>query len=293
MTKQKSKKSITLVFIIALTLLLSSMPAGASIQVFEYDNNEHGLFLTAEEHEHLVMEKGLEFVTNYTRSLALLNAMFESLPVSRMGDIMYPDNFGGVFVGDDGVLVVSQVAGERIYARRPRAGSLGPPVSAGFRAWNGTNGFITAQHTGFAWGFGGLRAGDYFNNWEGRRIGTVRTVNATPMDAAFVQLESNMIFSQTPLPRFGSNVRGTMVFSMGHASTTRSGSVVDPWQGTLNTGQFVIAIQAGFRSIGGDSGGIVWSAGGVNGIFVASWPGGDSLFTEARGIAETLRISLN
>jgi len=56
---------------------------------------------------------GLEFAANYLSSVALAEYFYDSLPQDRLGRIMYPANFGGIFINDDGMLVML-VVGESL-----------------------------------------------------------------------------------------------------------------------------------------------------------------------------------
>lgn len=49
---------------------------------------------------------GEEFAENYFRATELFNNFYDSLLQSRIGDIIYPDNFGGIYINDYGNLVV-------------------------------------------------------------------------------------------------------------------------------------------------------------------------------------------
>ena len=110
MKTNSTKKNIAITFILALLLLVSAIPASALPQA--YANSEHEISSEEQAFEKLAMERGLEFATNYMRSLDLLDHLYENFQVSRSGDIVYPDNFGGVFFDDDGFLVINQVTGD-------------------------------------------------------------------------------------------------------------------------------------------------------------------------------------
>lgn len=50
-------------------------------------------------------EFGAEFASNYFMSVEALNALKSSMPQDRFGNILYPSDFGGVYIDDQGVLV--------------------------------------------------------------------------------------------------------------------------------------------------------------------------------------------
>ena len=52
---------------------------------------------------------GIKFASNYSRALDLINAFYENLPTSREGRTVYPENFGGFYINDNGELVVLYV----------------------------------------------------------------------------------------------------------------------------------------------------------------------------------------
>ena len=60
-------------------------------------------------HEYLIESFGYEFVENYFQAKEMVSELYDGLPVSRMGDVMYPAYFGGMYINDDGELVILQV----------------------------------------------------------------------------------------------------------------------------------------------------------------------------------------
>ena len=56
-------------------------------------------------------EFGIEFATNYVKSIGLLNRFYNSLPQNRLGQPIYPENFGGIYINCEGNLVILQVWG--------------------------------------------------------------------------------------------------------------------------------------------------------------------------------------
>jgi len=59
--------------------------------------------------EHIIAELGYDFYVNHSHSLSQINEFYNLLPMNRFGEILYPENFGGLFIDDDGNLVVLQV----------------------------------------------------------------------------------------------------------------------------------------------------------------------------------------
>jgi len=60
----------------------------------------------------IVENFGIEFATNYRQSVELIDLLFDSFPVNRAGELVYPENFGGVYFDEFGnlnVLVVEPV----------------------------------------------------------------------------------------------------------------------------------------------------------------------------------------
>jgi len=73
-----------------------------------YGNCEASTFYTAL-YNHLVSTYGYEFAHNYFMAESTVNNILNSFPMSRMGTIMFPDYFGGVYIDDYGnanVLIV-------------------------------------------------------------------------------------------------------------------------------------------------------------------------------------------
>jgi len=52
---------------------------------------------------------GREFMVNYNRSQELIHDFYSSLPRNRIGDFVYPEQFGGMYINDNGVLVLLTV----------------------------------------------------------------------------------------------------------------------------------------------------------------------------------------
>jgi len=58
---------------------------------------------------HVIEAFGREFMQNHRRSMDVAHMVFESFPRNRAGERMYPNNFGGLYIDDDGNLVILTV----------------------------------------------------------------------------------------------------------------------------------------------------------------------------------------
>jgi len=59
--------------------------------------------------EMIVELYGHEFMMNHSRSRELIHDFYHSLPRNRMGAFTYPEQFGGMYINDNGVLVLLTV----------------------------------------------------------------------------------------------------------------------------------------------------------------------------------------
>jgi len=89
---------VMVVFVLSLTPIQLST---AQPYVLDYE--------TASPFDLLAAERGVEFATNYVRTLTMLNNFIDSLPVSRTGELMFPDYFGGAYIDGDGNAVLLMV----------------------------------------------------------------------------------------------------------------------------------------------------------------------------------------
>ena len=64
--------------------------------------------------ESLIEEYGAEFAQNYFRSLEILPLLFDSFAVSRMGETIYPADFGGVYINDYGSITILTVESQSV-----------------------------------------------------------------------------------------------------------------------------------------------------------------------------------
>jgi len=53
----------------------------------------------------MIEEMGYEFFYNHTRALDTINVLYELLPTNRLGETMYPESFGGMYINEDGNLI--------------------------------------------------------------------------------------------------------------------------------------------------------------------------------------------
>jgi len=90
--------AVMVVFVLCLTPIQLS---AAQPYVLDYE--------TASPFDLLAAERGVEFATNYVRTLTMLNNFIDSLPVSRTGELMFPDYFGGAYIDGDGNAVLLMV----------------------------------------------------------------------------------------------------------------------------------------------------------------------------------------
>jgi len=98
--KKTVNKFLVIMVVFVLSLASIQMSAGQPY-VSDYE--------TVSPFDLLVAERGVEYVQNYTRTLTMLNNFVDSLPVSRMGELMFPDYFGGAYIDDDGNAVLLMV----------------------------------------------------------------------------------------------------------------------------------------------------------------------------------------
>ena len=187
--------------------------------------------------------------------------------------------------------------------------------SAGYRAtshiWG--EGFVVAAHSGITFGGGSLRPGDRiyieYRNFDWRHIGTVRAESLQSIDAAFVELEPNVIFmcriqwEVLASWNFTTPVVGNRAYSMGARSGQRGGRInsLNNTATAIMHGVHIVvhnAVSASIPSIGGDSGGIVFArhalgqTTGVMGIVVMQSGAQASIFTRTDEINRRLNLRL-
>jgi len=98
--KKTVNKFIAVMVVFVLCLTPIQMSAGQAY-VLDYE--------TASPFDLLAAERGVEFATNYVRTLTMLNNFVDSLPISRTGELMFPEYFGGAYIDGDGNAVLLMV----------------------------------------------------------------------------------------------------------------------------------------------------------------------------------------
>ena len=120
---------------LAVAIMVSMMPYALTASMYNEEGESHTdfefadvtfeAFIGQDPHEMLVEKYGREFVENHDRSSLILDELFGSFPTDRTGAMVYPADFGGVYIDADGnlvLLVVSDVAeGEVPFSRFSRS----------------------------------------------------------------------------------------------------------------------------------------------------------------------------
>lgn len=94
----KAKAKIRKFVAMFLILVLSA----SSVVFAQSRSYEHLL----DEYEALVEAWGVDFTYNYLNAIELIDRLYDSLPQNRLGATIYPDSFGGIYINDDGNLVI-------------------------------------------------------------------------------------------------------------------------------------------------------------------------------------------
>jgi len=89
----KSIFSKTICTILVAVLAISSFTVRANESTVVYNDS-------------IAAEFGREFAYNYAQALDIIAVFYESLPTNRAGRTLYPDNFGGLYINENGELVV-------------------------------------------------------------------------------------------------------------------------------------------------------------------------------------------
>ncbi|MCL2386916.1 MAG: hypothetical protein FWC89_05110 [Defluviitaleaceae bacterium] len=82
-----------------LTLILAMSLSSAEV-VADEDIVEDTLY------EHMVAQFGQEFLENRNRAVAIAQEIEDSFPQNELGETIYPDDFGGLYLDSDGNLVI-------------------------------------------------------------------------------------------------------------------------------------------------------------------------------------------
>jgi len=106
-----------LVLVLAMVMLLST--TAFSIDRYEQMPHDYGivfiddLLVDAEFTDYLTYqlhaEFGEQFMHNHDIAVMTVDFIYDAFPVSRSGETMYPDSFGGMYIDDDGNLVILMV----------------------------------------------------------------------------------------------------------------------------------------------------------------------------------------
>jgi len=70
---------------------------------------EHVDSVEGDVHDYLLEAYGYEFVENYNLAFEMAAELYDLLPVDRMGGVVYPDHFGGMYINDEGKLVILEL----------------------------------------------------------------------------------------------------------------------------------------------------------------------------------------
>jgi len=92
-TKNILKKVLCIMLIMAFTII--SIPLS-----FHADNNDV-VYCNV-----IASTFGSEFASNYSQALDIITAFHENLPANRAGEVIYPNEFGGLYINKNGELVV-------------------------------------------------------------------------------------------------------------------------------------------------------------------------------------------
>jgi len=98
--KRRAKKFLFVFTITTIFFILSTSVVMAESHYVE--SNVHQTDL----HQILLEEYGAEFVYNYFNSILQLENILSSFYMTADGYILYPDTFGGVYINDNGILVM-------------------------------------------------------------------------------------------------------------------------------------------------------------------------------------------
>ena len=98
----KKFMSRVLGIVLVVTMVFSAVPSMAEANRSTEDSSVYDI---------IAAEFGTEFAVNYVMAMELLNSFYDSLPQDRMGEVIYPCNFGGVYIDGNGNLVILVVEG--------------------------------------------------------------------------------------------------------------------------------------------------------------------------------------
>jgi len=104
------KKVIAILLVLSLSFSLTLITQ-ANVLVVD-DLFENDAFIAMVEAQ-LIDQFGEKFVRNQESAVATVDEIYASFPMNRAGEHMYPDFFGGMYIDENGNLVVQIVSGSR------------------------------------------------------------------------------------------------------------------------------------------------------------------------------------
>lgn len=93
-----------------LSLIAGILIFGTLTPVFAFDYGEEVGYDLEEIHEMLISELGYEFLENYNQAMETVGELYDFFQISDSGEAYYPAYFGGLYINDEGNLVLSIVA---------------------------------------------------------------------------------------------------------------------------------------------------------------------------------------
>ena len=96
---KKTKRILLILFVFVLIVSISSV-----YLAFSDGTQEETEILSFE--EYMIERMGYEFFVNHTRAMYTIDSLYNSFPRNRLGQAIYPNNFGGMYIDGDGNLVV-------------------------------------------------------------------------------------------------------------------------------------------------------------------------------------------
>jgi len=95
-------------------LLLCAFTMLFIVQPFQVLGNSYSETEITQQRERLLQayitnKMGHEYAANYFVSTEIFNTLHQSFPTTRDGSVLYPNNIGGFYINDDGLLVILQV----------------------------------------------------------------------------------------------------------------------------------------------------------------------------------------
>ena len=97
-------KNVKKISIVLITIMLFSNAFLVwSVDGFAIDNDELSFY---EVDEYIIYELGYDFFINHSKAIHQVNELYNQLPTNRLGEIIYPQYFGGMYINDEGNLVM-------------------------------------------------------------------------------------------------------------------------------------------------------------------------------------------